>query len=769
MRMIHRVLPLSIAIAVMSNPAIVLAAPNTIQLAGISPDSPAKSVQDAGVGVIAAALSGEDEPAVDARPAVGDSQHVDGARTPKQLPGVVVRAQEQERVSVTAIALERTGNQVQVVSARDIKAGGYTNLAEIAQGLIRGANVGYSPDEGEFTIRLDGGGDRDTLVTLDGMPLYDRGPGIEEIWGATLIDPHMIESIEVFRGGQSLYFGSNAGIGVVNIITKKPDGTRRGEFGVSYGRYDSRVLWANYRFPLDPDGRHALMFYGSRQASDGPQLFSDASQSDNHLLAGGIQGSQTARDSTGVKYRWMIDDRSELHADLMYVETNFADTFPDTTIFGPTRVTMPAVNVQYWREWTKRLRSDVYMSWRNPTLYNTKFVPQVCRLAAGCPSATNPAIRVPLGRWTGGFDALAGRGVGDASIPGGFEELVLTALNRYTFNPQIELLLGLQSINYRDTSDPRIAIDDELVSNTALIADLVLTPSFSPGTSLSLAGRVDYENSFGRKSIGKFGFRHDFDMGLYLRANGGTSFSLPRTNELFFNSPEVIGNPNLEPEQTETLNVGAGLIRTVYRRVLSLDVGLFRTDITGRIETTTGLRPNTRFNNTRVTEIRGLVGDIEYEFNDNWRANFSYTRQKARPAGETRQINATPEWFATGHISYRSSDQRWQFSLLPRWQGPEIIRAPVGVAGLEDFQYGDWFLLNGSIQYWFGADREHRLQLRTVNLLDEIYGERAAFGNRFFDSSFIRGEYGRGNARFFNPYIFQGKRRGLFFTYNLSF
>ncbi len=726
----------------------------------IAPDSPsgvdAGTVPTAVVPVQALASTGAAEASFDAR----------DART---LEGVEVQGKEEVRPSLTALALERTGNQVQVVSARDIEVAGYTNLAEIAQGLIRGANVGYSPDEGEFTIRLDGGGDRDTLVTLDGMPLYDRGPGIEEIWGATLIDPHMVESIEVFRGGQSLYFGSNAGIGVVNVVTKKPDGERKGQFGVSYGRYDSREMWANYTFPLDAEGQHAVMFYGSRQASDGPQLFSEESQTDNHLLAGGIQGAQTARDSTGVKYRWAIDDVSELNTDLLYVETNFSDTFPDTTIYGPTRVTMPAVKVQYSRDWSERLRSDVYLSWRNPTLWNTKFVPQVCRLAAGCPNPTNPSVLVPRGRWTGGLDAQAGRGIGDASIPGGFEELVFTALNRYTFNPQVELMLGLQSINYRDTSDPRILIDDDLVSNNALIADLVLTPSFSPGTTVSLAGRVDYEDSFGSKSVGKFGFRHDFDAGLYLRANGGTSFSLPKTNELFFNSPEVVGNPDLEPEETETLNVGAGIFRTLYGRVFALDVGAFRTDITNRIQTTTGLRPNTRFNNAAVTEIRGLVGDVSVELSDNWRFNLSYTRQKARLAGGTKQINATPEWFATGQISYTTDDQRWQFTLLPRWQGPEIIQAPAGIAGLEDFQYGDWFLLNGSIQFAFGAEREQRLNLRLVNLGDELYGERGAFGNRFYDSSFIRGEYTNRDARYFNPYIFQGKRRSLFLTYSVNF
>ena len=106
-----------------------------------------------------------------------DAPFVRAGATATLLDAVQVKA---EKVATKlAGKLEQYGNQVQVVTAEDISAGGYTNMAEIARGLVRGANIGYSPDEGEFTIRLDGGGDRDTLVALDGMPLYDRGPGIE--------------------------------------------------------------------------------------------------------------------------------------------------------------------------------------------------------------------------------------------------------------------------------------------------------------------------------------------------------------------------------------------------------------------------------------------------------------------------------------------------------------------------------------------------------------------------------------------------------------
>jgi len=706
-----------------------------------------------------------------AQPAAEETDAPVTAETPADTGGEridEINVKGRQVSSEIAVELKAFGNQVQTVTAEDIAAGGYTNFAEISQGLIRGANIGYSPDEGEYTIRLDGGGDRDTLVTLDGMPLYDRGPGVEDIWGATLIDPHMIETVEVFRGGQSLYFGSNAGIGLVNVVTKKPDGTTKGEFGVSYGSFDTRDVWGNYTFPVNESGDHSLMFYGSRQGSEGPQLFSADAQTDNHLAIGGITDFTTSRDSTGMKYLWLIDDNSALNLDLIYVETFFQDTFPNTTIYGPTRVRMPAFNMQYDRDWAGPVSTEVKVSYRRPTLFNTKFVPQVCRDPAGCPQPSNPSNVVAFGDATGNLEPQVSRGIGNESIRGGFEDMVVTVLNRSRFTESVTLVAGVQSTNYRDVSDARVTIDDDVVSSNALIADLQLNPEFSPGTSVSLAVRVENESSFGTETLGKFGLRHQVGNGWYLRANGGSSFSLPRTNELFFDGETVVGNPDLKPERTDTLNFGGGLERYVNGRPFAIDIGGFMTDVEDRIETTQGLTPNTRFNNDAVTEIRGLAADLDYQFTDNWSASASYTRTNAELEGSNRQINATPVFVATGAVRYRSDSDRWHVTLLPRLQGDEFIQAPA-VSGLPDLNYGDWFAVDGSVQYWLGADRQHRLQLRVANLLDEAYGQRGAFGNQFYGSAFIRGEFTNQDPEYFYPYVFRAKKRSFFVTFSTTF
>lgn len=664
--------------------------------------------------------------------------------------------------------LAQYGNQVQIITAADIEAGGYTNMAELAQGLIAGAYVGYSPDEGEFTIRLDGGGDRDTLVTIDDVPLYDRGPGVEDIWGATLLDPHMIESVEVFRGGQSLYFGSNAGVGLVSIRTKRPDGTRKGEMGFSYGSFNTREVWGNYSFPISDSGNHSLMFYGGRMGTDGPTIFSRESQTDNHLAAGGINDYSNSRDNIGVKYLWKIDGSSELLTNLQYVQIDFQDTFPNTTIYGPTRSKMPLLNLSYNKKWSESIRTDITASYRKPELLNTKFVPEVCRVQTGCVSPSTPGTTIEWGHWTGRLEPQVQRGIGSNSIPAGFEEMIVTALNHITFSPSIGLTAGVQSTNYRDASDPRVRIDGDIVSSNALIADLHLTPSFSPGTSLSLAGRAENEKSFGTETIGKIGLRQALPGNTYVRVNGGNSFSLPRTNELYSNTDTVIGNPDLKPEKTKTLNYGAGANWAIGSGQLQVELGGFATDITDRIQTTSGLTPNTRFNTDGVTEIRGMVADIDYKLGKNWLIAANYTHQKAEVEGTSKQIDATPEWFATGQLRYTTDDQRYQFNLLPRLQGRTITAAPA-VSGLPDYNWGDWFVLNATAQYQSGERMEHRFQLRLENILDEEYSNRGLFGNQQYSVAGVRGEITPADPEYYYPYAFQAKPRSVFVTYSYRF
>ena len=59
-----------------------------------------------------------------------------------------------------------------------------------------------------------------------------------------------IERIEVLRGPQGTLYGRNTIGGAVKIITRKPEGTNSGEFGVTIGRFNRLDAYANYDFGL---------------------------------------------------------------------------------------------------------------------------------------------------------------------------------------------------------------------------------------------------------------------------------------------------------------------------------------------------------------------------------------------------------------------------------------------------------------------------------------------------------------------------------------
>lgn len=283
-------------------------------------------------------------------------------------------------VTQLAIDVARFGTQVQLISADEIATGGFTNFGELSAGLIRGANIGYSPDEGEFTIRIDGGTDRDTLLLLDGVPTFDRGTPLESLWGATAIDPRMIENVEIFRGGQSLYFGGNGGLGVVNVLYKRPEAgdVMHGEFGTYFGAFKTRELYGNVTFPLGQGSNHYLMFFGRSYETDAHEIFDEESYTDNVLALGGMHAFPYSYNLLGMKYLWAINDVTEFRLGYQYSTIDFRDSFPPFTIFQPNFTAFPMWEMKFNTEFNDRLSLESEAYFTNPRLWNHELDARIC-------------------------------------------------------------------------------------------------------------------------------------------------------------------------------------------------------------------------------------------------------------------------------------------------------------------------------------------------------------------------------------------------------
>lgn len=121
---------------------------------------------------------------------------------------------------------------ISVVTRKEIERRGGSSIAELLRD-VPGVQIDESSIPGLKRIRIRGEDARRTLVLIDGQETTDHttyGPPM-------LIDPALIDHIEVVRGPQSVLYGSRAIGGVINIITKKPVNR---PFGLEVGGgYDS--------------------------------------------------------------------------------------------------------------------------------------------------------------------------------------------------------------------------------------------------------------------------------------------------------------------------------------------------------------------------------------------------------------------------------------------------------------------------------------------------------------------------------------------------
>lgn len=832
----------------------------------------------------------------------------------------VVRVEGQRpdtMVTDMALSLATYGTQVQVISAEEIETGGFTNFGEAAAGLIRGANVGYSPDEGEFTIRIDGGTDRDTLLLVDGVPYFDRSSPLEDIWPATAIDPRMIESVEIFRGGQSLYFGSNGGLGVVSVRSKQPDGTAHGELGFYTGSFKTRELYGNYTFPLTQDGRHSILFYGRSYETDAHELFDESAYADNVLALGGFHEFPYSFNSLGASYLWQIDDVTEFRAGASFSNVDFRDSFPTSTIYQPNYTEFPIYHASFRTELSPRFRLEIEGHYQDPRLHNTEVDARICHIprladlpsdiqaiaagqgitgfstaaefeafAAGIPALpagcvtnpygggsgaatgadsgyyVNPETGEPYGTFDNPFpignpigyviqstasfgDGVPTKGFGQGDqFKSGYTDYGINIRGTYTFSENFELVGGVQNTSYRDNSAEVYGVQDVTLSSTGVYGDLRVTLPILQGFNASLATRYDFNTNFDDQSIWRVGVRQNLPWGIYARASGGTSYSLPKIDEIGAFGDNAHINPGLQPQEVETMNLGLGIDGEIFGGTYNVELGYFDTEINnlftsraveavcfeyeGNPNDRDAIEANRRnivppdafcgtaaslgldgretvaVNALAAQDIQGFTIDIAFDF-EQWQADFSFTDMEslepnpvygvlarldgtstnldfvvpgAAGSEEFRQSAERPEWTLSGLVTYTPND-RWIFALNPRWQGPEHAYAGTTLARMvdadgnrvvEDVNFGEYFVLNGSIQYFMGDHNQHRFLLRAVNILDEEYYERMSGGSSMpVSRAAVRGEIGPNDSSYYRQYGWNGKPRSFFLQYEYSF
>src|SRR5262245_6629397 len=147
-----------------------------------------------------------------------------------RLPGVVVTA---TRVPIDILSSPAT---VDVVTGDDLRRRGVTSIADALQTLPGVTFAQTGSFGGTTSLFLRGGESKYVKVLVDGVAINDPGGAID--FGSLTTDN--IERIEVVRGPASVLYGADAVTGVVQIFTRRGQGTPRTIASLRAGTYGSK-------------------------------------------------------------------------------------------------------------------------------------------------------------------------------------------------------------------------------------------------------------------------------------------------------------------------------------------------------------------------------------------------------------------------------------------------------------------------------------------------------------------------------------------------
>ena len=126
-----------------------------------------------------------------------DEVVITGTRVPKQLKDTPV--------------------QTTLITSKDIERSDATDIQGLLQAELPGVEFSYAMNQ-QVHLNFGGFGGQSLLFLVDGERM--AGETLDDV-DFSRIDMNNVERIEIVRGASSALYGSNAGGGVINIITKR--------------------------------------------------------------------------------------------------------------------------------------------------------------------------------------------------------------------------------------------------------------------------------------------------------------------------------------------------------------------------------------------------------------------------------------------------------------------------------------------------------------------------------------------------------------------
>ena len=587
--------------------------------------------------------------------------------------------------SKTSETLSSVPSTMSVFSRKQIQALGVDNAYEVMNFVpgmqsTRGDWVGAVPKDHARGVYLDSG---NVLVMINGERVNESSFGKASVY-MPYIPIEVIEKIEFIRGPGSALYGSNAFLGVMNIVTSKERNAlqlvvgNNGRYGVtgqfntsfsddtslfasiSYDQKDGESYPQGVKDPLEALYLEAGVDYKKLKLR---ARYNETSLDEFLNLAGYSTQNQHTSDNTfvGIKYNWVNNDKLKLDSSYSYTKHNISsagliaafDDIPDF-LLGPA-----------WQTTDSKFETELSYQFENQW-----------QLAAGIEYAE--AKQVEAGVRTSYYDDESMLVIID---PAYYQQGIVTVMDfpefaslKYTFEtysaygqlkiPYSDALTLFVGARYDDVKD----IDSKF--SPRLAAVYVINPEHTV--------KVQY----------------------------GESFRTPVTNELFSNDDVTVGNPSLRSESVKTTE----LVWHYQTSELQANAVLFYNELNDfiNIEPTQSTDALFTFANSFNTQNSGIELDGTWQSSKEFSVTGTYTQYFEDP------INASFKRFASLVSSYNLSDS-WQVSLNLLWRDKVEVSSVTGA----HFKQSAYSLVGGSLKWQLNANSQ--LMLKAENLFGKKY------------------------------------------------
>lgn len=574
----------------------------------------------------------------------------------------------EERLSAELAAF---GHKVEIVTAEDIKTGGYTDINQILESLVPGLYVISKSGRGDYMrMSLNGGDNKRVIFLIDGVRINNR------LYGRGYLDTlsvQMIDRIEILKNGEGLFYGTDGTSGAINIITKPITRERHGSLGIGYGSYEAVEAHGMVSETIDDNG---FMVYGSYEGWDGFLPFRDE---DYDQIDGAARKDRGyIRNNLMAKYERNVDlgQGAVLKASILRtaVEADYMRVDEDKAVNDRTEY----VGIVKWdhditKDFSYYVKAYYHEWWTDYT-----------RQELDGTFVYNEAV------W-------------------GYEDWGLNVMGSWFPSGENEILFGVDYQNYWGR-DEVVTIDSE--HEEVWAGFLTLRPHFTamPDLKTSLGGRYN-ETGGNDKFVWNASAYSPLFGPTFARASVSTNFRLANAYELYGNESYAIGNPDLKPEESTNIEVGLG----ATFNVLTAEINYYQSKIKDMIGRDSG---NVFINSDNEVEMETFEYSVNTKAFNGLSFGASAVFTDANNKGSDVQLTHIPESFYKGLVRYRHPSQRFGGDINVRYVG-KVYGPNDAVFGTVN--YGEYWNTDLSCFMRFGTDLVHMITLRVDNLFDKDY------------------------------------------------